>query len=237
MKTTIKIISLLMFAAISSCKKETNTVQLDGGSINVTNAIIGAPTLNMMNAPNVVSANNSIANNNYAFLPIVSGQVQAKFGVPAIAATPTSPAVPAVVYFTAPVTVDKNSNYSLFLTGTSINAIDNVLIKENYAHAYADSTFGVRFINLSPGSSPISVDIAGSANGSEANNLAYKAYSNFVKHPALKSTLSYKFEFRDATTGNLITTYTLPTPYFHNVTLCLRGTVAGSVGVIRDNDY
>ena len=124
----------------------------------------------------------------------------------------------------------------MFLTGTSPSAIDNVLIQENYTRTYADSVFGVRFINLAPGSNPISVDIQGNANGTEAASLAYKAYSGFNKHPATAAIISYTFEFRDAASGKLLASYTLNTPYFHNSTLCFSGS-AGNYSIIEDDDY
>lgn len=238
MKTKLQIALMITAMIISmGCKKSVEAVELDGGAVNVTNAIIGASTLNMMTSNNVISANNTISGNNYSILPIKSGQNSLSFGLPPVAATQTSGAKPATVYYTQNIVVDNTSNYSLFLTGTSTAAVENVLIKETYTRTYADSVCGVRFINLAPGSNPISVNIKGSANGTETTSLAYKAYSNFVQHPAKKINPSYIFEFRDAATGSLITSYTLNTPYFHNVTLCLRGIVGGSTGVILDQDY
>jgi len=233
-KLNLLSIILIAVTAFSSCKKSIDTVQLDGGSINVTNAIIGGTRLNMLTTNSVVSANNTISANNYAIMPVVSGQLTLNFGTPAVAATTTVAAKPAVVYFTQNVTIDKTSRYSLFLTGDSLKAIDNVLIKENYTHTYADSVCGVRFINLAVGSNPISVNLQGSPNGSEATSLAYKSYSNFKQYPAKSVNTDYVFEFRDAATGNIITTYDLSTPYFHNITLCLNG--AGN-GVILDKDF
>src|ERR1700744_2476573 len=140
MKTTLKITLFILIAAIASCKKEKKTTHLNGGSIKVTNAIIGAPAINMMSNNGVISAGNTIFNDYYALMPIASGQSNLQFGVPAIDATPTSPAVPAVVYYNTTLTVDNKTNYSLFLTGTSTDAIDNVLIKESFQLTYADST-------------------------------------------------------------------------------------------------
>jgi len=229
--------TLIVLAAFSSCKKEITTARLNGGSINVTNAIIGAPSLNMMSPNAVASASNIISTNNFAIMPVKSGENSLSFGLPPVATTATAAAIPATVYYTQNLTMENIGNYSLFLTGTSLSAIDNVLIKETYTRMYTDSVCGVRFINLAPGSNPISVNLKGSSNGSEVPSLAYKAYSDFVKYAAKSVNATYVFEFRDAATGNLIKSYTLKTPYFHNVTLVLRGIVGGANGIVLDNDY
>jgi hypothetical protein len=237
MKTLIRTTLIFTLATcFFACKKSTDTSTVAAGVLNVTNAVVGGATITLNNNA-IVSSNNTVGVNAYAWLPLASGSIPVNLGVPAKAATPTTPIVPAVPYYNTTLAVDNSSNYSLFLTGTSPSTIESVLIKESYPYAYADSTCGVRFINLAPGSSPVSVNVKGSANGSEVNTLAYKAYSGFVKHPAKKLNPNYIFEFRDATTGALISSYTLTTPYFHNVTLVLRGIVGSSAGVTIDYDY
>jgi hypothetical protein len=234
-KLNLLFLIVAVFAA-ASCSKTPDTLLLDGGAVNVINAVVGGTTITLTTNASISSGSNTtISSNNYGIIPIVSGQTAVNIGVPAVAATNTAPAIPAFTYYNQTITVNNADNYSLFLTGASPSAIDNVLIKESYTHTYADSVCGVRFINLATGSNPISVNVKGNANGSEVASLAYKAYSNFLQYPAKRVNPSYIFEFRDATTGNLITSYTLTTPYFHNVTLCLRGSPAS--GVILDNDF
>jgi len=237
-KTILYMLVLGLLASLESCKQNNINPEPDNSVLNITNAVIGGATVNLTagTAPYLTSGNNAISSNNYAFLPIPAGNIPITIAVPASAATSTSAAIPSVIYYNNNVNVSANSNYSLFLTGSSPSAVDNVLVQENYARSYADSVCGVRFINLSPGSNPVSVNVKGNANGSEVSNLAYKAYSNFNQHPAKKVNSSYVFEFRDQATGTLLTSYTLTTPYFHNVTLCLRG-ATGSYGVILDKDF
>lgn len=237
MKTLNKILFIICISSgLFSCKKDA-AVTLDAGAINVTNAVIGAPTLTLITSPSIVSSSNQISANNFAFMPVVSGQTAIKIAVPAVAATATAAATSEVVYYNQTLAVDNNTNYSLFLIGASPAAVENVLIKETYTRTYADSVCGVRFINLAQGNTPVSVNIKTQANGSEVASIAYKAYTDFKKYPAKKVNSSYIFEFRNAATGVLITSYTLTTPYFHNVTLALRGTIGGSTGVILDNNY
>jgi hypothetical protein len=233
-KLNLLIILLMAGIAFNSCKKPTNTLQLDGGSINVTNAVVETNALSMMSANAVVGSNNSVSPNNYAILPVQSGQSTLNFGLPAVPATETTTAIPAVIYYTQSLAMTNKGNYSLFLTGSSLSALDHVLINETYTPKYTDSVCGVRFINLATGSEPITVNLKGASNGSEAANLAYKAYSDFKQYPAKRANAKYTFEFRDASTGILIATYNLPTPYFHNVTLCLNGDASG---IILDKDF
>jgi hypothetical protein len=233
MKLTIRFSSMLCTVfVLFSCKKEA-TVTLDAGAINITNAVIGGASLTLIAPASIVSSSNTISSNNYAFMPLVSGDLSISVGVPA-------PAVPATIYYTnSKLSVASQTNYSLFLSGTSPANIDAVLVTETYPFAYADSVFGVRFINLAPGSNPINVNIAGNTSGSESANLAYKGISNFIIHPAKSINTTYKFEFRDTVTGNVVASTTINTPYFHNVTLALRGIVGGSPapGIIAVNNY
>jgi hypothetical protein len=227
---------LIIVSIMTACKKE-ETIQLDAGAINVTNAVIGGATITLVTDPSIVSVSNTVPANNFAFLPVASGQANIFLGVPAVAATSTAAAIPAVPYYNQVLPVTRQTNYSLFLTGPSPAAVESVLIDEKYTRTYADSVCGVRFINLAQGNIPISVNLKNSANGSEATSIAYKAYTDFKQYPAKRVNPSYIFEFRNAATGSLITSYTLTTPYFHNVTLALRGTIGGAAGVILDNDY
>lgn len=226
---------IVVIVAFNSCKKEEGTV-IDAGSVNVTNAVIGGASIALMVNQGIVSTSNTVGLNNFALMPIRNSEPRLTLGVPTVAATATSPAVPAVIYYDQPISKTGTINQSLFLTGPSPSAAESVLIDETFPYAYTDSTCGVRFINLAQGNTPISVNIKGSATGSEAANVAYKAYTDFKKYPATRAASSYIFEFRK-TDGTLITSYTLTTPYFHNVTLALRGTIGGSTGVILVNNY
>lgn len=99
------------------------------------------------------------------------------------------------------------SVHSLFLTGT-VSEPEMLLVKDALPyHALADSTMGVRFVNLSKGD-PVSVNIINKANGSEVSQLAYKESTAFTIYPARIDIASYVFEFRDAASGTLITSFT-----------------------------
>lgn len=218
MKNLNKLLLLgIITLVITSCKKS-ETLFTSSANIVVANMVVGGATLTLN------TTTPTVGNNASAIYPLFTGSGPINLYVAATAAAP------AVTYYNQPLTVANADSYSLFLGGASPATVDAIVIKESYSN-YADSLCGVRFVNLSPNSNPISVNITGQANGSEVTSLAYKAYSNFKQYPALKTNTSYAFQIKDAATGNLISSYTLTTPRFHNVTIALRGLVGGSPAV------
>lgn len=101
----------------------------------------------------------------------------------------------------------KGSINSLFLTGT-LDAPESLLIQDQVPYYPAgDSAMGIRFINLSPGSDPISVNIGGMNPGSTVQSLAYKNTSDFIKFAIYQGQPDIVFEIRDKQTGDLLTQY------------------------------
>ena len=97
--------------------------------------------------------------------------------------------------------------YTLFFTGT-ISSPDTLLtIDTPPYYAAGDSSIGFRFVNLMAGSTPVSINLAGSANGSEAGSLSYKGITGFKKYAATANISKYTFEFRNTATGTLISTF------------------------------
>jgi len=121
--------------------------------------------------------------------------------------------------------------YSLFLAGqltTASSTVDTLFtIDHPPYHSVTDSVAGVRFINLSPGSNPVSVDIQGNAIGSEVESLAYKkitAFKAYMDTSEVPASGQYVFEFRDAASGTLLTTFTYSNmERFDNVTIVFYG--------------
>jgi hypothetical protein len=115
------------------------------------------------------------------------------------------------VLLNATVDLGKVSIYSLFLTGT-VTSPDTLFIRDEIPYYNpADSVTGIRFVNLSTDSKPVSVNIAGNTNGSEIASLSYKQITEFKKYPATNSLPEngqYLFEIRDAASGELLTTCT-----------------------------
>jgi hypothetical protein len=101
------------------------------------------------------------------------------------------------------------SIHTLFLTG-SPDAPDTVMIRNEQIPFFpqSDSAMAIRFVNLSKGSAPVSINIKGLADGSEVQSLSYKTITGFAKYPVRLQLQDYVFEFRDAATGTLLASYT-----------------------------
>ena len=130
------------------------------------------------------------------------------------------------------------SIHTLFLTGT-MTAPDTLFTTDMPPyHPPSDSSLGIRFVNLSPGSAPVSVNITGNANGSEVSSLSYKGLTSFKNYPATAGVSSYTFEFHDVATGTPIATYTVSgiadvantsnIRRYRNVTIALLGQVGNT---------
>jgi hypothetical protein len=122
--------------------------------------------------------------------------------------------------------------HTLFLTGTT-SSPDTLFTTDVIPyHPSSDSSVGIRFVNLMAGSGPVSVNVAGAAQGSEISSLGYKGITPFTNYPATAAVSDYTFEFHDAASGTLIGTYLLSgvndvisnSRRFRNLTLALIGT-------------
>lgn len=128
---------------------------------------------------------------------------------------------------------------TLFLTG-KVEAPDTLLTRDIIPFfPAADSAMAIRFVNLSPGSDPVSINIKGLANGSEISSIAYKKVTGFKNYPVKSGMEDYVFEFRNTVSGNLlasVTTTNLWVPdvtapsnwLFHSFTLVLAGEPGGT---------
>jgi len=126
--------------------------------------------------------------------------------------------------------------YSLFLCGIP-GATEGVMIKENIPYR-TDSTAGIRFINLSPNSTPLNITLSTSPTVNEVTGLTYKSYSEFKSYPGLYNS-AYTFQVRK-TDGTLLTTFALSAttvPRFANITVVIRGQMTGTpvIGTTRVN--
>jgi len=98
--------------------------------------------------------------------------------------------------------------YSLFLTGADTTSPDFLFTTDTLPYYnFADSVMGIRFVNLSTGSNPISVNLEGKPNGSEVGSLPYKGITNFGQYINNSTISDYLFVVRDATTGDSLTRF------------------------------
>jgi len=114
--------------------------------------------------------------------------------------------------------------YSLFLAGDTTSP-DTLFLRDNITN-YTDSSAGVRFINLSTGSLPMSVTILGNpASETEFANIGYKGVSGFRKYPAGPSAGGYYiFTVRDQASGDSLTSLLWFYTVGRNSTLVMSGT-------------
>jgi hypothetical protein len=96
--------------------------------------------------------------------------------------------------------------YSLFITGTDTTNPDFLFVQDALS-VIKDSAVGIRFVNLSTGSNPMSVNLEGNSIGSEVSNLSYKGITSFKQYSNNSTTSDYLFVVRDATTGDSLTQF------------------------------
>jgi len=243
-----KILTLLAISGMLAACKQNNLPPANvSASLSFANAIVGsAPLVSKFGNVNIiysaVTSVNKISYGGSSTFSEASGIIPVSF----IQTTDTTHTL-----FTDNLNLQTGGVYSLYMTGT-VAQPDTVFIHENLAyHAATDSVAGIRFINLSPGTNPISVDIKGMANGSEVTALAYKGRTGFKTYKADHTVTSYVFEFRDVTLGTLLATYTLSgvnnassasftstnIVRFHNLTLALIGGSGTANSVINIANY
>jgi hypothetical protein len=100
-------------------------------------------------------------------------------------------------------------NRTLFLTGTLAQP-DTLFVTDKLPyHPFADSSIGLRFVNLSPGSAPVIVRINGLSSNPVTGSLPFKGITGFMNVPATAATGSYVVEFYDQATNTLLGNYTL----------------------------
>lgn len=95
----------------------------------------------------------------------------------------------------------------------------------------ADSSLYIRFVNLSPNSTPLKVNIK-AATSNVTSNLGYRGITDFVKYSAKATSGSYTFEFRDASTNAVLSTFVVNSNTFRYRTIAiivkgLSGTTSG----------
>ena len=108
--------------------------------------------------------------------------------------------------------LSKNQIYSLYLCGKDTSSPDYLFTVDTLPyHSPSDSTVGIRFVNLSAGSNPVSINLEGSQNGSEVSSLSYKSITRFKSYNSnsLLTSGADTFVIRDAITGDSLTSFTI----------------------------
>lgn len=125
--------------------------------------------------------------------------------------------------------------YSFYFAGQK-GHIDT-LFQQDQIPVYTDSTVGVRFINLSPDSKPVSINRSGSAN-KEVTNLGYKQISTFKNYSGTANVGgAYEFEIRDQQTDNVLATFVWYYTLQKCNTIVIGGLSESGVSVFQVNNF
>jgi len=229
---------LLIGFAFGSCKKSDVTLT-PLASLNLVNATVNLGTVkaNFTNLSNKTTSQlYSQITTTVAYGSNLIYSVLSNKNVPLTIVATSDTTKPV---YTGSLNLATGNTYSLFLAGQT-GAVDTIMTRD-VLPIFDDSSCGIRFINLSYNSSPIVVTQSASPTVNDFSSLAYKQYSSFKTYSAKSANSTYLFQVRDAIAGTLLGTYTLSTPYFHNVTLAWIGQTGGSgtvaLKVIRVNYY
>ena len=131
---------------------------------------------------------------------------------------------------------------TLFLCGQT-GSYEGVYLTDENLPNYTEEVVSIRFINLSPNSPAVSINLTATPAVNEAANLVYKQKSEFKTYPAGNVAAGIAFQVKNAVTGSLLASYTLPaaavSPYttatvaqarFKNVTLVIKGLAGTTTG-------
>jgi hypothetical protein len=124
--------------------------------------------------------------------------------------------------FNGSVNLQSGGIYSFFLSGDTAHA-DTTFVVDNIPY-YADSSSGVRFINLTVGGKAITITLTSDVTNTPITTLGYRQNSDFIKYSAtLAAGTSYKFTVRDQATGDSLYAYNWIYSRFKNNTIVIAG--------------
>ena len=124
--------------------------------------------------------------------------------------------------FNGSMSLQSGGIYSFFLSGDTAHA-DTMLVQDNIPY-YADSSAGIRFINLTVGGKAITINLSSDSTLTPIATLGYRQITDFKKYDAtLAAGGSYSFDIRDQATGDLLSTYNWSYPRFKNNTIVIAG--------------
>ncbi|MBO9683997.1 MAG: DUF4397 domain-containing protein [Flavisolibacter sp.] len=208
---------LFLIIVLPSCKKDEHT-DVPLATMRIANIVTGGTVAKLAG----VSTTN-INNNGSAYFGMFAGN-------PDIYVYPIDDSLHPYYHANKSVEMKENEYFTLFICGTP-DTPESVLVKENYTF-HSDSVGGIRFINLSPNSTPVNVTLSTNASVNEFENIAYKGITDFKLYPATSAITSYVFEVRAADNPAVIlASFTINTESvfrFLNATLVFRGLVGGS---------
>lgn len=144
--------------------------------------------------------------------------------------------------FNGTLTLENGGIYSLYLMGSDTSHIDTLFNRDKipYYSLTGDSVMGVRFLNLSAGSDPLTVTLKNdTTHKAILQNLPYKSISSFQAFPVNTSTLinGYTFEFRNSNSGDILANYPIAITTFKCQTLAFCGSASTGYNILQINNY
>jgi len=222
---TKKIFIHIIFAAaaaslgLNGCKKSDDHVLTS--SLNVINATPGINTV-LVRTPNVTGYFSQMAGVGYG--------ASAVFNIPtgAVPISMIDQGDTIKPFYGTTVMSSAGNIYSYFIAGS---AGGDVVTSKDQIPIRTDSTFGVRFINLSYNSTTVNVVLSSSPNTNEFSNISYKTLTDFKGYAATYlDPPTYTFEVTDPD-GNILASTDVNRSNIlvqKNITLVFSGEIGGS---------
>jgi hypothetical protein len=211
-KATICIL-IIFFTSIelsmTGCNKQSNTTPFQVASLNVVNTLNNSAPLILLqrSISPVIGHFTNIDPLSYAATAVLTPMSGSEtvYAIQDNADTSLAGSKGAGFVFNGTLNFKAGSIYSLFITGDTSNP--DFLFVQDQLPQIKDSSMGIRFVNLSAGSSPVSINLEGGPNGSEVASLAYKGITSFKPYSNNSTTTDYLFVVRDAATGDSLTQF------------------------------
>lgn len=225
--------ALLGMVCLGACKNSEGDLVRTAATVQVIHAVVDVPTVKV-----------NPSGGRYSFKSTTDS---VKFGTNKFYFSPTGGSV--VTAVTSPdstkVLFRRNVNlksaiYTLYLAGTAASPdtlfreeVNFPFISMNKMFTVADSIVNVRFVNLSPNSTPVKIKIANTA-GNEVESLPYKTVGSWKAYPAKLTSTVYAFQVRSVADDALLASFNLTANAanrFKNVTLVIKGLQGTTSGV------
>lgn len=206
MKHLVPLLTLLALTH-AGCKRTNNDLG-PFSSVTVANAAVGISSAKVLSSTKLIPWNILPATDAVSFSSSVSfGTWAGSNYITAVSAADTT------VSIYSNVTKGRDnlgvgSINTLFLCGNT-GSYEGIFIPNDNLPYYADSVMGIRFINLSPNSTPVSISILTPGAPNEVSNLAYKQMSSFKLYNAGLSVDSIRFIIKNGATGDSLTKFVL----------------------------
>jgi hypothetical protein len=224
-----------------SCKKSSNTISAPA-AVNVVNAMaVSNPIIPVFGTYDTIQYFTNAQNIGYPgnleyILSAGNTQLYVAQG------TDTTSLELKSALFRGSLSLQPGGIYSFFLAGDTTSP-DTLFVLDKIPN-YADSSAGIRFVNLSPGSQAISITLEGnSATQTEFSGLEYKGISPFKGYPANSVVPggAYNFVIRDQSTGDSLQSFSWYFTLYRNNTAIICGsedpTSPTPLQVLQINNY